>query len=157
MPLTMKKYEQQKEKEKKEKMESNISYVRKLHPEFVKRNIAIGKVLSNAKQQYEGDIYLDDKDQSLHFPVLFLYEEYHQSDWIADFNENHTFEEHLSYMFPSKNPEESQADFAPWDVDHRYFLEDLEIYVEMGVCNAYNPSDYKSKTYNKKIVKVKKN
>ena len=41
-----------------------------------------------------GRVYLDDEKQ-LHWPVMVLYPEAHQTDLIQDFNETHTFDAHL--------------------------------------------------------------
>jgi hypothetical protein len=106
-------------------------------PEIEKRGIVMGKQLFDTQSQYEGEIYLDKPTGELHFPVLFLYEEFQQTDFIKDFNENHNFLDHLSYMFPSASgntdPDLPPVQPAPWDSDKNYLLENLEIYVELGV------------------------
>jgi hypothetical protein len=78
------------------------------------------------QRQYEGEVYLDQKTGSLHWPVMFLYEEHNQSDFIRDFDENHTFEDHLAYMFSSDN-------LPSWDTERKYLTENLEIYAQLGV------------------------
>jgi len=114
----------------------------------------MGKLSSNALSQYDGEIYLNKEEDALHFPVLFLYDEYHQSDWIRDFSENHTFLDHLSYMFPSNNSISEEIPFASWDSEHKYKLEDLEIYVEVGVTEPFKNTS-PSKNCKRKWIKVR--
>jgi tetratricopeptide (TPR) repeat protein len=57
----------------------------------------------------------------LMFPVLFLYPEYNQSDFIAEFHETDTFFSHFQTMF---------ADPAPWDVKCTYLPETIEWFFE---------------------------
>jgi len=61
-------------------------------------------------------------DGSLQWPVMFLYPEYAESDFINAFNENSTFADHLSLMFGAELP--------PWDVEHKYLPDRLKLYYE---------------------------
>lgn len=91
------------------------------------RNITMGEALMDTSgwAAYESDIYVDE-NRHLHWPVLLLYEEVMQSDFIRDFHELTTFKDNLSEMFPPKN------DFAPWDTDKKYTLKNLRLYYETG-------------------------
>ncbi|XP_065904201.1 tetratricopeptide repeat protein 4-like isoform X2 [Dysidea avara] len=51
------------------------------------------------------------------WPVLFVYPEHGQSDYIVAFNENNRFIDHLHTMF---------AEPTGWDVDHNYSPDHLE-------------------------------
>ncbi|KAG5997398.1 hypothetical protein E4U43_002643 [Claviceps pusilla] len=61
----------------------------------------------------------DDPRSTLAFPTVLLYPEDLESDFIKAFNETHTLEEHLSYVFP-----------LPWDKDGVYTLAGVSCYVE---------------------------
>jgi tetratricopeptide (TPR) repeat protein len=61
------------------------------------------------------------EDGSLSWPVLFLYPEYQESDFITSFDENTTFMDHLQIMFQEQ---------SPWDVKNEYVLENLQVYFE---------------------------
>ncbi|CAL1547413.1 unnamed protein product [Lymnaea stagnalis] len=63
-----------------------------------------------------------DQQGTLHWPVIFFYPEYTETDFINDFNEQHCFYDHLVHMFSQEPP--------AWDVDHKYKADDLEIYFE---------------------------
>ncbi|XP_070563918.1 tetratricopeptide repeat protein 4-like [Ptychodera flava] len=67
-------------------------------------------------------VYLDDSGV-LHWPVLFMYPEYGQTDMINDFNENDRFIDHVNVMFGGDS-------VAPWDEERTYKPENLEIYFE---------------------------
>ena len=58
---------------------------------------------------------------SLFFPVLFLYPEFNQSDFISEFCDQDTFYQHFSQIFQEP---------APWDEKKAYTAETLEWYFE---------------------------
>ncbi|XP_048759199.1 tetratricopeptide repeat protein 4-like [Ostrea edulis] len=68
-------------------------------------------------------VYVDGND-TLHWPVLFMYPEHTQTDYIEDFNENSTFQDHLLHMFGPDVPP------ASWDLDKKYKPDDFLIYYE---------------------------
>ncbi|NXA21098.1 TTC4 protein, partial [Ibidorhyncha struthersii] len=62
-----------------------------------------------------------DADGNLNWPVLFLYPEHEQTDFIAAFHENSRFIDHLMVMF---------AELPPWDLERKYIPSNLELYFE---------------------------
>ncbi|NXS95030.1 TTC4 protein, partial [Jacana jacana] len=62
-----------------------------------------------------------DADGNLHWPVLFLYPEHEQTDFIAAFHENSRFIDHLMVMF---------AELPPWDLEQKYLPSNIELYFE---------------------------
>ncbi|XP_056133600.1 tetratricopeptide repeat protein 4 [Lampris incognitus] len=66
-------------------------------------------------------VYMDDQG-SLHWPVLFLYPEHQQSDFISEFCESSCFINHLVVMFGQELP--------PWDMEMKYLPQNLELYFE---------------------------
>ncbi|NXD10418.1 TTC4 protein, partial [Nothocercus nigrocapillus] len=58
---------------------------------------------------------------NLNWPVLFLYPEHEQTDFIAAFHENTRFIDHLMVMF---------AELPPWDLERKYLPGNLELYFE---------------------------
>ncbi|CAI9731656.1 Hypothetical predicted protein [Octopus vulgaris] len=104
----------------------------KLFNEIHKRHIKMKTDKQNGKtilslSDLEGSnpggakVYLDDAGL-LHWPVLFMYPEYNQSDFIESFSENHCFSDHILEMF--------QSCTVPWDEEHKYVPENIEIYFE---------------------------
>uniref|UniRef100_A0AAV2KV74 Cns1/TTC4 wheel domain-containing protein n=1 Tax=Knipowitschia caucasica TaxID=637954 RepID=A0AAV2KV74_KNICA len=66
-----------------------------------------------SSQEVNGaQVYLNQQDGALYWPVLFLYPEHQQSDFISAFCENHCFSDHLSVMFGEELP--------PWDTQQKY-------------------------------------
>ncbi|XP_021015830.1 tetratricopeptide repeat protein 4 isoform X2 [Mus caroli] len=63
---------------------------------------------------------IDDQGR-LSWPVLFLYPEYAQSDFISAFHEDTRFIDHLMAMF---------SEAPSWDSEHKYHPETLEVYFE---------------------------
>ena len=91
------------------------------------RGIVIGsedKYNLSASYGQKYKISLDDKMNSLVFPVLFIYPEVDQSDFIKAFGENEHFLDHLNQMFA---PNASAPD---WDQENKYLSHRLRIFYE---------------------------
>eukprot|EP00127_Corallochytrium_limacisporum_P001596 Clim_evm7s68 gene=Clim_evmTU7s68 len=67
------------------------------------------------------ELHIDPEDGDLHWPVFFLYPEFQQSDFVQDWGEHTTFQQHCDVLF---------AEPAPWDTKHTYTPESVEIFVE---------------------------
>ncbi|XP_072295318.1 tetratricopeptide repeat protein 4 [Eucyclogobius newberryi] len=67
-------------------------------------------------------VHVNPEDGALYWPVLFLYPEHQQSDFISAFCENHSFSDHLSVMFGEELP--------PWDTDRKYRPSNLQLFFE---------------------------
>ncbi|KAM6962631.1 tetratricopeptide repeat protein 4 [Aplochiton taeniatus] len=63
-----------------------------------------------------------DEQGSLHWPVLFLYPEHQQTDFISAFCEASSFLDHLVVMFGEELP--------PWDSDRKYLPQNLQLFFE---------------------------
>ncbi|CAF3817950.1 unnamed protein product [Rotaria sp. Silwood1] len=63
-------------------------------------------------------VQLNESDQTLTFPVVFLYPEYAQTDYIKEFHENTKLIDQLSVMFESR---------APWDEEGKYTLNQIGV------------------------------
>ncbi|CAF1076535.1 unnamed protein product [Rotaria sordida] len=66
-------------------------------------------------------VQLNESNQLLTFPVVFLYPEYIQTDYIKEFHENTKLSDQLSVMFESR---------PPWDEEGKYTLDRIGIYYE---------------------------
>uniref|UniRef100_A0A8C7X0S9 Cns1/TTC4 wheel domain-containing protein n=1 Tax=Oryzias sinensis TaxID=183150 RepID=A0A8C7X0S9_9TELE len=75
-----------------------------------------------SSQEVTGAQVFQDEKGLLHWPVLFLYPEHQQSDFISAFCENHCFRDHLNVMFGEELP--------PWDTDRKYAPQNLQLYFE---------------------------
>ncbi|XP_059545427.1 tetratricopeptide repeat protein 4 isoform X1 [Myotis daubentonii] len=69
---------------------------------------------------YGARLSVDDQGR-LSWPVLFLYPEYAQSDFISAFHEDSRFIDHLMVMF---------AETPSWDLEQKYCPDNLEVYFE---------------------------
>ncbi|TRY64096.1 hypothetical protein TCAL_12599 [Tigriopus californicus] len=61
---------------------------------------------------------------SLVWPVLFLYPEHGETDFVEEFEENQCFADHLDVMFGKESPK------APWDVEEKYVPEQMNLFFE---------------------------
>lgn len=66
-------------------------------------------------------VYMDEQGV-LHWPVLFLYPEHSQTDFISAFCENSSFMDHLAVMFGEELP--------PWDSERKYQPQNLQLFFE---------------------------
>ncbi|XP_061489082.1 tetratricopeptide repeat protein 4 isoform X1 [Rhineura floridana] len=62
-----------------------------------------------------------DENGSLTWPVLFLYPEHGQTDFISAFHEESRFIDYLMVMF---------EELPPWDIEKKYIPSELELYYE---------------------------
>ncbi|XP_076067448.1 DNA polymerase interacting tpr containing protein of 47kD isoform X2 [Oratosquilla oratoria] len=85
-------------------------------------------------------VHLNEEGQLI-WPVLFLYPEYHETDFIQEFNETQCFEDHLSAMFGNHVPP------PPWDTEEKYKVENLLIYFEDYKANKLIPIDPAEQLY----------
>ncbi|XP_045158938.2 tetratricopeptide repeat protein 4-like [Mercenaria mercenaria] len=65
-----------------------------------------------------------DANNILYWPVMFLYPEYTETDYIQMFCENQRIIDHLSHIFGV------EAEPAPWDQDRRYKPHTINVYFE---------------------------
>uniref|UniRef100_A0A7S0DRC5 Cns1/TTC4 wheel domain-containing protein n=1 Tax=Amorphochlora amoebiformis TaxID=1561963 RepID=A0A7S0DRC5_9EUKA len=114
----------EKELEKKEKAKINRNIKAKAE-EMVKEAVKLRK-LNCGPQTFTGEHKpkLDEKG-CLHWPVLFLYPEFLQSDFVQSMHELRSFKEQLGQMFPPAVAP------APWDRKGNYSMGSLEIFVEV--------------------------
>ncbi|XP_004371758.1 tetratricopeptide repeat protein 4 [Trichechus manatus latirostris] len=73
-----------------------------------------------SENPYGARMSLDDQGR-LSWPVLFLYPEYGQSDFISAFHEDSRFIDHLMVMF---------GEMPSWDLEQKYCPDNLELYFE---------------------------
>ncbi|XP_030647607.1 tetratricopeptide repeat protein 4 isoform X2 [Chanos chanos] len=66
-------------------------------------------------------VFMDDQGV-LHWPVLFLYPEHQQTDFISAFAESSCFIDHLCVMFGEELP--------PWDTEQKYQPQNLQLFFE---------------------------
>ncbi|XP_039743138.1 tetratricopeptide repeat protein 4 isoform X1 [Pteropus medius] len=69
---------------------------------------------------YGARLSVDDQGR-LSWPVLLLYPEYAQSDFISTFHEDSRFIDHLMVMF---------GEMPSWDLEQKYCPDNLEVYFE---------------------------
>ncbi|XP_013978860.2 tetratricopeptide repeat protein 4 [Salmo salar] len=63
-----------------------------------------------------------DEQGVMHWPVLFLYPEHQQTDFISAFSESSSFLDHLTLMFGEELP--------PWDTNRKYSPQNLQLFFE---------------------------
>ncbi|CAG2105818.1 unnamed protein product [Medioppia subpectinata] len=76
----------------------------------------MGSLFDSIHPAADGKHVTLDESGGLVWPVLLLYPEYGESDFIEMFAENHTFIQHLNVMF---------AEFADWDTKRKYKPNDI--------------------------------
>lgn len=74
-----------------------------------------------SSREVGGAQVFQDEQGCLHWPVLFLYPEHQQSDFISAFSENSSCIDHLAVVF---------EELPPWDTDRKYFCQNLQLYFE---------------------------
>lgn len=75
----------------------------------------------SSQEATKARVYMDEQEV-LHWPVLFLYPEHSQTDFISAFCENSSFMDHLAVMFGEELP--------PWDSERKYQPQNLQLFFE---------------------------
>ena len=83
-------------------------------------------------QQHDAKPVLDQTTGLLSWPLLILYEEYGQTDFIQLTNEMDTFHEQLSVVLPNNGP------YAPWDRMRKYTISNVEVYFQVDQVPAFD-------------------
>ena len=69
-----------------------------------------------------GGIQVDGKTGEVFFSVIFVYDEFSQTDFIQSFSENHSILDHLDVMFPPNGPP------FPYGEEKDYVLSNLKVF-----------------------------
>eukprot|EP00943_MAST-04B_sp_MAST-4B-sp1_P000953 g953.t1 len=98
------------------------------------RGIRMGPpVFEYGAQQHDAKPLLDPNNTGLiSWPLLILYEEYGQTDFIQLTNEMDTFFEQLSVVLPDNGP------YAPWDRMRKYTISNIEVYFQVDQVPAFD-------------------
>lgn len=121
---------------------------------LLERNVAIGPYLFHTMGDYlqnGAKPYLEEKTKEMHWPVLFLYDEYRQLDFIQDFAENDTLGAHLQVMFPGGD------EFCEWDQDRKYVHSNIEVYFVVNQSPAFLKKESQAKVIAPRPRKIKVN
>jgi len=93
----------------------NMSDIEPCHPAALQKKVKLMTIENN---------------NVLVWPVLFLYPEYGETDFIEEFTELNTINDHLELMFDQSEP-------APWDKDRKYSSsKNINVYFEDARCEA---------------------
>ncbi|KAG6850155.1 hypothetical protein H0H93_000282 [Arthromyces matolae] len=113
----------QRKKAKAERLHKEAEAKRQLDNAFRQRNLIILPKADGSSNPYEPHFDPDDPtNNTLVFPVFFLYPQYATSDVISEFVEGVPFAAHLEQMFPPQAP-------APdWDKRGEYIADQLVVY-----------------------------
>ncbi|KAI8069975.1 hypothetical protein BC940DRAFT_236110 [Gongronella butleri] len=99
----------------------------RLSQALLKRNVRMNvtdKAMTDA-----ANIQYDHETDQLSWPVFFLYPEHKESDYIQQFDEHSTFQDHIDIMLEQP---------APWDPQHIYNPRNVQVYFENN--QGLNPS-----------------
>ncbi|CAG8456752.1 8523_t:CDS:2 [Ambispora gerdemannii] len=117
--IRQKEYLNKKKREKEARARQELERKKALENAIKERNIQM-ETTSDAPDS-QNSVFLDTEAQQLVWPVFLLYPEYKESDFIAQFNEEHTFLDHLEMIFEH---------CAPWDMESKYTPKNVDIYFE---------------------------
>ena len=111
------------------------------------KKIKLGKRLHHLPDGMELQIS-EDKEGFLHFPVLLLYDEFMQTDFIQDWREDQKLRQHLQTVFACQ---------APWDAEGDYTMQTIECYFEADQTSCLDPKDTPKEKSKKKYIPLNLN
>lgn len=115
----------------------NVSLIRKFKGQERKKaydlmkaqGMKIGKGVSYLPDDVGEEMVID--GEVLRMPVVLLYDEFGQSELINAFGTNVSFDEQLGLVLDTP---------APWDGEHRYSVENVEMFYECNMSEPIDPS-----------------
>ena len=112
------------EAEKAKQMLAESKVQRALHKALEERGLRMGECVYGGAVQggQSTDAYID-ADGAVHWPVLFLYDEFDQSDYFQDAHEEATVQGCLDMLFDEASPP------PDWDPERRYRADNLAVYI----------------------------
>ncbi|KAF0716609.1 Aste57867_2756 [Aphanomyces stellatus] len=101
------------------------------------RKVRVGPAVISDRRvaDFEGKADLNSASGHMEWPVLFLYDEFGQSDFIQHFDEHDMILEHLANMFPEDGP------FCMWDTKHMYKASQLVVYAVADIVLPFANDD----------------
>ncbi|KAK9146244.1 hypothetical protein Sjap_006147 [Stephania japonica] len=126
LKLIMKQIDSRQSERRKREIEvaKSVAAAKNLVSAITNRGLRLGKAMH---QELSGKRKpMLDKDNVLHWPVVFLYAEVMSSDLIEDFCETDMLSVHLDMMFSESCPP------LEWDQERAYTREAVELYYETG-------------------------
>ncbi|ELR22915.1 tetratricopeptide repeat domain containing protein [Acanthamoeba castellanii str. Neff] len=159
---------EKREQERKEAEEKREAENNKLLAVLKKKGIQMGAPSFNTqayvKEGSEGElsrtVFVRDSGE-VSLSVLFIYEEYKQTDFIKEFSLEETFIDHLAMMFPSliytpvsETGETVSVAPSPWDEKKDYLVENLLVYYETNWTQPLGSSTSQPLKSKKSKVKV---
>jgi tetratricopeptide (TPR) repeat protein len=91
------------------------------------RGLRIGPPLFSGMKRTLTDPYVDESD-CLHWPVLVLYPQYGQSDYVEDVPEVASLGEVLAMVLQDEGPSQ------PWDERREYFASNCDLFFKTNAC-----------------------
>jgi len=128
---------EEKERQKSQKLKQTDQRAIQFWQLCTSRSIRVGPFILHQEYQnpYSKHIHnVEQENDETFWPVLFLYPQYNQSDFIQHFSENQMFAVHLGQMFPAEDDTQPVA----WDLEREYKCTDLVIYFECNIVNPFN-------------------
>eukprot|EP00033_Pygsuia_biforma_P004597 GCRY01005039.1.p1 GENE.GCRY01005039.1~~GCRY01005039.1.p1 ORF type:complete len:355 (-),score=50.64 GCRY01005039.1:49-1113(-) len=117
---------------------------------FRERNYCLGQNEFNFRQQY-GDVKATFKEGALFFPVLFLYPDVEQSDFVREMHEDTVLGDQLAEMFPSANNPDV---LVPWDENKAYTVETIEAFYNANLDPLPRFADMRKGTQERQFKKI---
>lgn len=115
---------------KKQKQKEMNEKVQKLRNSCQERGIKVAKPVMTNMQTVENSLPYTDEYDCVHWPVLLLYPEHGQTDFICDWPEVVSFHDQLSEVLPeNKAKARENPDMLPqWDIKGQYRLDNVDIF-----------------------------
>jgi len=88
-------------------------------------------------------------ENSMQWPVMLMYPEVMQTEFIQSFDMSHSFRAHLLQMFPQNQNDLSKK--AHWDSNGNYTVDKLEVYFEERYVEPFDMSKMWASQYNKRL------
>lgn len=127
----------EREQSKKERRERQCELIREVYRRCASRKIRIGPSMFEEGHYRWQSQYMPTplSKSSLSWPVLLLYPQHGQSDFIQAASEDDLIAVHMAQVFPEEGPP------APWDRSFEYRCSNLSVYVKLHAARPFENQD----------------
>mmetsp|Transcript_13769 Transcript_13769/g.26713 ORF Transcript_13769/g.26713 Transcript_13769/m.26713 type:complete len:484 (+) Transcript_13769:144-1595(+) len=144
------------EREKERKLMEERRKDEQMRKECLERGFHVGPLVNDIEMYLQGAI--GNKTQggfprpgrennSMQWPVMLMYPEHMQTEFISAMDLHHTFRDHLEIMFPPSRAAMTPENKAPWDELGDYTVDEMEVYMEERVVHSFDMERMWEKQY----------
>lgn len=113
--------------------ESRLYRIAQVRLAVEERALRMGPPMYRNMRRTNAYPYIDSEDAAMHWPVLLLYPQYHQSDWVEDVSERASLSDIVAHVL---GEEGSGMPPPAWDKRGEYRIDNVDVFFLSNPCKS---------------------